>query len=207
MELIDRILRPHLKDFQAYSSARNEYTGKKGVFLDANENPFGSAAGGNWNRYPDPNQQSLKRAITGIKAMDPANTFIGNGSDEAIDLLIRAFCEPGKDQVMIFPPTYGMYGVSARINHAGIQEVSLTDEFQIDVPKALEAIDEHTKLIFVGSPNNPTGNKMNVDDIEALIKHTRGLVVVDEAYIDFSPEQTFVRYVKNYDNLVVCRPQ
>ena len=155
------LLRPHLKTLRPYSSARDDYKGNEGVFLDANENPYGSITEQNWNRYPDPYQKVLKQRIAGIKGVEAENIFLGNGSDEPIDLLFRAFCEPDVDHVIINPPTYGMYQVSADINNVAVKEVLLTADYQLNVEGILEAINERTKMIFICSPNNPTGNDLN----------------------------------------------
>ncbi|MDH5610703.1 MAG: histidinol-phosphate transaminase [Cyclobacteriaceae bacterium] len=205
MKLIDRLVRPHLRDLEPYSSARDEYTGKEGIFLDANENPFGSVVAGEWNRYPDPYQQDLKTAISALKGIKSDRIFLGNGSDEPIDLLTRAFCEPGKDNILIFPPTYGMYQVSAGIHNVPVKKVYLTRDFQLDVAGARQTWDEHTHLTYVCSPNNPTGNKFDRDHIVELLRHAPGYVVVDEAYIDFAPEDSFVRLVDHYENLIVLQ--
>ncbi|MBV6644978.1 MAG: histidinol-phosphate transaminase [Cyclobacteriaceae bacterium] len=205
MELVERLIRGHLKHLEPYSSARDEYTGTKGVFLDANENPHGSVAGDKWNRYPDPYQRSLKLAVSGIKGVPTENLFIGNGSDEPIDLLIRAFCEPSEDHILVFPPTYKMYEVSASIQNVQVKKIQLTDDFQLDVRTAKGVTDEHTKLTFICSPNNPTGNKMRMRDITDILESSKGLVVVDEAYIDFAPDLSFSKRLEEYENLVVLQ--
>src|SRR5690554_2556073 len=152
---IQRLLRPHIANLTPYSSARDEYSGKEGIFLDANENPLGSVTEAPFNRYPDPYQWAVKEMIAQIKKVLPQHIFLGNGSDEAIDLLIRAFCNPGKDNIIILPPTYGMYEVSAEINNVEIKKVALSDDFQIRPVQTLQGVDEHTKIIFICSPNNP----------------------------------------------------
>jgi len=157
---LNSLLRPHIKDLKPYTSARDEYSGKEGIFLDANENPLGSVTQENFNRYPDPYQASLKEELSIIKEVDPKQIFLGNGSDEAIDLLFRAFCNPGKDNVILLPPTYGMYEVSANINDVEVRKVSLTADFQLQPLKILEAADQHSKILFICSPNNPSGNKV-----------------------------------------------
>lgn len=202
---LEKLLRPHIATLQAYTSARDEYTGKEGVFLDANENPFGSITEQDFNRYPDPYQSELKEKIAEIKGVKPSQIFLGNGSDEAIDLLFRAFCNPAKDNVILLPPTYGMYEVSASINNVEVQKVPLSAQFQIRTDKILGAVDKHTKIIFVCSPNNPSGNKVDRDDILYLLKKFKGIVVVDEAYIDFSDEPSFTTELKNFKNLVVMQ--
>ena len=158
MNEIESLLRNHLKGFIPYSTARDDYRGDRGIFLDANENALGSVITKKCNRYPDPLQNHLKQALGKIKAIDPECIFIGNGSDEPIDLLIRAFCEPGIDEILIFPPTYGMYKVAANINNVSVKEVSLTADFQLDMVQIKSAINHQTKIIFICSPNNPTGN-------------------------------------------------
>lgn len=199
------LLRPHIANLQPYTSARDEYTGKEGIFLDANENPYGSVTDEDHNRYPDPYQLELKAEIAKIKKVKPSQLFLGNGSDEAIDLLFRAFCNPGKDNVILLPPTYGMYEVSAGINDVETRKVPLTEDFQLQPDLILKAVDENTKIIFVCSPNNPSGNKVNREDILRLIREFKGLVVVDEAYIDFSDEPSFTTLLGEYGNLLVMQ--
>ncbi|MEX2594531.1 MAG: histidinol-phosphate transaminase [Anditalea sp.] len=202
---INKLLRPHIANLTPYSSARDEYSGKEGVFLDANENPMGSITAENFNRYPDPYQQALKKHIAHIKGIVSQQIFLGNGSDEAIDLLIRAFCNPGKDNIIILPPTYGMYEVSAEINDVSIKRVNLTEEFQIRPIEVLQEVDQFTKIIFICSPNNPTGNQMKSGDILQIIEGFEGLVVVDEAYMDFSEGPSFSRLLGQYPNLLVMQ--
>ncbi|QDH79667.1 histidinol-phosphate transaminase [Echinicola soli] len=202
---LNKLLRPHIAQLKPYSSARDEYTGKEGVFLDANENPFGSITTGSYNRYPDPYQHALKEKISTIKQVPSEQIFIGNGSDEAIDLLMRAFCRPGKDNIIILPPTYGMYEVSADINDIAIKRVNLSEDFQLRPDAILEAVDEHTKIIFICSPNNPSGNKAKREDIFKIIEGFDGLIVVDEAYIDFSDEPSFTQELAHHLNLLVMQ--
>lgn len=202
---LEKLLRPHIATLQAYTSARDEYTGKEGIFLDANENPFGSITEQDFNRYPDPYQLELKEKISQIKGVKTSQIFLGNGSDEAIDLLFRAFCIPEKDNIILLPPTYGMYEVSASINNIEVQKVPLSAAFQLRTDKILGAVDKHTKIIFICSPNNPSGNKVDRDDILYLLKKFKGIVVVDEAYIDFSDEPSFTTELKNFKNLVVMQ--
>jgi histidinol-phosphate aminotransferase len=197
--------RENIKNLQPYSTARDEYKGEAKIYLDANENSFGSPLPANYNRYPDPLQLDLKDAISKIKGVPIENTFLGNGSDEAIDLLIRAFCNPGKDNVIILPPTYGMYEVSANINDVAVKKIDLLPNFQLDLEKIAEAIDQHTKIIFVCSPNNPTGNSIDRSDIETILANFNGLVVVDEAYINFAKQKTFIQELTEYANLVVLQ--
>lgn len=202
---INNILRENIKNLTPYSSARDEFQGEASVYLDANENAFGSPLDENYNRYPDPLQYGVKKRLSEIKGVPARNIFLGNGSDEAIDILVRAFCNPGVDNVILVPPTYGMYEVSANINDIHIKKVPLTEEFQLNIEGIAEAIDDHTKLIFVCSPNNPTGNSMNRDDVETLLANFKGIVVVDEAYINFSRQKTFIQELTEYANLVVLQ--
>ena len=202
---INKILRPNIKNLVPYSSARDEFKGEASVYLDANENAYGSPLIQAYNRYPDPLQHKVKLRLSEIKGVPARNIFLGNGSDEAIDILFRAFCNPGVDNVVLVPPTYGMYEVSANINDVETRKVSLTDEYQLNLEGIAEAIDEHTKLIFLCSPNNPTGNSMNREDIETLLANFGGIVVVDEAYINFSRQKTFIQELTEYANLVVLQ--
>lgn len=210
---VNNLQRENIKNLKPYSTARDEYKGQASVFLDANENSFGSpltvAADGtaykNYNRYPDPLQLDLKDAISKIKGVPIENTFLGNGSDEAIDLLFRAFCEPGKDNVIILPPTYGMYEVSAGINNVEVRKVNLLPNFQLDLDGIAEAINENTKLIFICSPNNPTGNSIVRTDIETVLANFKGLVVIDEAYINYAKQRTFIQELTEYPNLVILQ--
>ena len=202
---INNILRENIKNLVPYSSARDEYQGEASVFLDANENAFGSPLEQQFNRYPDPLQYAVKKRLSEIKGVPPRNIFLGNGSDEAIDILFRSFCNPGVDNVILVPPTYGMYMVSANINDVVVHNVPLTEDFQLNLEGIAEAIDDHTKLIFVCSPNNPTGNSMNRTDVETLLANFKGMVVVDEAYINFSRQKTFIQELTEYANLVVLQ--
>ncbi|MEZ4827043.1 MAG: histidinol-phosphate transaminase [Bacteroidia bacterium] len=199
------LIRPHLRNIQPYSSARDEYKGWEGIFLDANENALGSVPGGDFNRYPDPHQVAVKQKLAVIKRVSEDQIFLGNGSDEAIDLLFRAFCEPGEDEVLLLPPTYGMYQVSADINGIATTSVPLNRDFQIDWPRVKSAIGNHTKLIFLCSPNNPSGNLMDREDIEDILDVAPGLVVVDEAYIDYMPEATLIPLLRHFPRLVVLQ--
>jgi len=199
------LLRENIKNLTPYSSARDEYQGEASVFLDANENAFGSPLEQQYNRYPDPLQFEVKKRLSQIKGVPPRNIFLGNGSDEAIDILFRSFCNPGVDNVILVPPTYGMYQVSANINDIAVKNVPLTEEFQLNLEGIAEAIDEHTKLIFVCSPNNPTGNSIDRTDVETLLANFSGIVVVDEAYINFSRQKTFIQELTEYANLVVLQ--
>lgn len=202
---IKNLQRENIKNLRPYSTARDEYKGQASVYLDANENSFGSPLPENFNRYPDPLQLDLKDALSKIKGVPIENTFLGNGSDEAIDLLFRSFCNPGKDNVIILPPTYGMYEVSANINDVEIRKVNLLPNFQLDLEGIAEAIDENTKLIFICSPNNPTGNSIIRTDIETVLANFKGLVVIDEAYINFAKQRTFIQELTEYPHLVILQ--
>jgi len=203
---LSNIIRQHILTLAPYSSARDEYTGKEGIFLDANENPFGSVIEGNYNRYPDPYQTDIKEKLAVIKGVRPAQIFLGNGSDEAIDLLIRATCEPKEDNILIMPPTYGMYKVCADVQNTPVIQVPLTIDFQINTEAVLAAVTPHTKLIWICSPNNPSGNLVSREAILAILeKFTTGLVIVDEAYIDFADAESFTKLLDTYPNLVVLQ--
>ncbi|MGN6605291.1 MAG: histidinol-phosphate transaminase [Ginsengibacter sp.] len=200
---IESLVRENIKKLKPYSSARSEYRGTADVFLDANENSYGSPLDENYHRYPDPLQWKLKQKLSKIKGVPPQNIFVGNGSDEVIDIAYRIFCEPGKDNVIICPPTYGMYKVCAEINSVEVKEVLLKPDFQLDIEGILSAMDEHTKLLFICSPNNPTGNSFNRPDVEFLLNNFRGIVLIDEAYINFSRQKPFIQELTEYENLVV----
>ncbi|ABG58541.1 histidinol-phosphate transaminase [Cytophaga hutchinsonii] len=202
---LDSILRDNIKNAKPYSSARDEYKGTEGIFLDANENPYGSAIQKMVNRYPDPLQRDVKTALSALKNVSAEHIFFGNGSDEPIDLLIRATCQPGKDSILILPPTYGMYEVSAGINDVDIISVPLTKAFDLDVDAILAAVKTHTKIIFICSPNNPTGNLMSEDKVKRILNAFSGIVVVDEAYIDFADTKGFVPLLDQYPNMVVLQ--
>ncbi len=202
---INKLLRPHLRNLTPYSSARDEFQGTAEVYLDANENAFGSTSKDIYRRYPDPYQTELKSRIGEIKDIGIENIFLGNGSDEPIDLLIRAFCNPKTDKIMITPPTYGMYEVSANISDVEIVKVELSEDFMLDPTRILESIDENVKIIFLCSPNNPTGNSIDKRDIIEIVKKTQGLVVLDEAYIDFSPNRSLISELNNYPNLIILQ--
>ncbi|MBO9561809.1 MAG: histidinol-phosphate transaminase [Niastella sp.] len=202
---LNNILRENIKKLVPYSSARDEFSGEASIYLDANENSLGSPLTKWYNRYPDPLQKKVKEKLSGIKGVPVENMFIGNGSDECIDVLMRAFCDPGKDNIIICPPTYGMYEVSANINDVAIKKVPLTPAFQLDLPAIEEAVDDNTKMIFICSPNNPTGNSLERDDIEVLLNNYFGLVVIDEAYINFSRFRSFTQELQDYPNLVVMQ--
>ena len=202
---LENLIRENIKRLTPYSSARKEFSGAAQIFLDANENSFGSPLEKNYNRYPDPLQLKIKEKIAAINNVEPSEIFIGNGSDEAIDLLFRIFCEPKKDNILICPPTYGMYEVSAEINDVSIKKINLTENFQLDLPAIENAVDANTKLLFICSPNNPTGNSFAREDILNLARNFAGIVVVDEAYIHFSRETSLINEINNFPNLVVLQ--
>ncbi len=203
---LQNIVRKHILNLAPYSSARDEYTGKEGIFLDANENPIGSATPENWNRYPDPYQWQIKEKLAPLKGCRPTQIFLGNGSDEPIDLIIRLTCEPQHDNVIILPPTYGMYEVSASVNNVEIQKINLTSDYQINTEKVLSAINPKTKLIFICSPNNPTGNIIDRHAILKIINNfQQGIVVIDEAYNDFADEPSFIPELDNFPNVMVLQ--
>jgi histidinol-phosphate aminotransferase len=200
MEL-NKLLRKNIQTLKPYSSARDEYTGEAMVFLDANENPFNQP----YNRYPDPLQKELKEKIAALKEIETQNIFLGNGSDEPIDLLIRAFCEPGTDSIITLNPTYGMYQVASDINNVEVKKISLTETFDLDNDEILKAINENTKIIFLCSPNNPTGNNLNHEKMLSLLNQFAGLVVIDEAYIDFAPGKSLLPRLAEFPNLVILQ--
>ena len=198
---VNKLVRDSVKKLTPYSCARDEFTGKTGIFMDANENPYG-----NLNRYPDPYQSQLKKAISKVKEIKEEDIFLGNGSDEIIDLCLRVFCNPGVDKALTFTPTYGMYEVSSSVNDIEVIKVPLNDSFQIDLKKAEASFsDKNLKLIFICSPNNPTANSMNFKDVEYIITKFNGIVVIDEAYIDFSEKPSFVNLVNKYPNLIILQ--
>jgi histidinol-phosphate aminotransferase len=202
---LDRLIRENIKSLKPYSSARSEFSGAASVYLDANENSFGSPLTKWYNRYPDPLQWEVKKKMAGIKKVDAENMLLGNGSDECIDLLIRAFCNPKQDNIIICPPTYGMYEVYAHINDVPVKEVPLTTAYQLNLEALEGAIDAYTKIIFFCSPNNPTGNSLDREDIEMVLNNFDGIVVVDEAYINYSRHRSFTTELKDYPNLVVMQ--
>lgn len=202
---LNALLRKNIKNLTPYSSARDEFRGEARIFLDANENSFGSPLTRWYNRYPDPLQWKVKEKLSQIKGVPPSQIFIGNGSDECIDLLIRSVCEPGIDNIIICPPTYGMYQVCADINNVPVKKIPLTPDFQLNLPAIEEAIDDHTKIIFLCSPNNPTGNSLIKEDVEVVLNNYFGLAVIDEAYINFSRQRSFVQLLNDYPNLVVLQ--
>jgi histidinol-phosphate aminotransferase len=209
---VKNLIRPNILNLKPYTSARDIYGGE-GILLDANENSFGSTVNGieikseqvELNRYPDPNQKDLREIVGKYFSIPSENLFFGVGSDEIIDLLIRIFCEPGKDSVLIPEPTYGMYKVACDINNVSTKEVLLTDDFQIDLNEVQNNFTKDTKIIFLCSPNNPTGNLLNKDDILSLCKNYNSIIIVDEAYIDFAGNSQLSNEVQNYPNLILLR--
>ncbi len=199
--MITDLIRKNILQLKPYSAARDEFKGTAQVFLDANENPYDTA----YNRYPDPLQVKLKESIAHLKGVKALEIFLGNGSDEAIDLLIRAFCEPNQDTILITEPTYGMYSVCAGVNSVAVVSAPLTPDFEIDLPLVLSSITFTTKIIFLCSPNNPSGNLLDKGKIEHIIKHFHGLVVIDEAYIDFANDLGFAPSLSQYSNLVILQ--
>lgn len=203
---LKKIVRSNIASLIPYSSAREDFKGDAEILLDANENAIGSAISTHaLNRYPDPLQLKVKEKLGKLKGVAPANIFLGNGSDEAIDILIRAFCNPGKDNIVILPPTYGMYEVAARINDIEVKRVNLKGDMQLDLSAINHVIKKNTKLIFVCNPNNPTGSIINKIDIEKLLNSFNGVVVVDEAYIDFADRPSMLQDISKYPNLVVLQ--
>ncbi|MDR0725702.1 MAG: histidinol-phosphate transaminase [Prevotellaceae bacterium] len=199
--ILQNIIRKNIVALKPYSCARDEFKGDDAIFLDANENPFGVL-----NRYPDPYQNKLKQKLARLKDVPDDKIFVGNGSDEVIDLAFRIFCRPGIDRALSFPPTYGMYKVSAAINEVEMLEIPLRNDFQIDLPALTPLFDdERLKVIFVCSPNNPTGNLMNPDDIRFILENFAGIVFVDEAYIDFAGSQSLISDIDKYPNLIVAQ--
>lgn len=200
---INKLVRPNVASLKPYSSARDEYqsTGNSMIFLDANENPFPT----NVNRYPDPQQRYLKLELGALKGIFHEHILLGNGSDEVLDLIFRAFCEPGKSNVITLPPTYGMYGVLANINDIENREILLSEEFEPQVEKILQAVDEQSKIIFLCSPNNPTGNSFSEEKVREILQRFKGLVVIDEAYIDFSEKESWLKKLNEYPNLVITQ--
>lgn len=198
---IESLVRANIAALQPYSTARDEYEGELGVFLDANESPFNNG----YNRYPDPHQKQLKERLSEIKGVPSRNIFVGNGSDEAIDLVFRVFCEPRKDNVVAITPSYGMYKVAAAMNDVELREVALGENFSLPTDELLAATDEHTKAIFLCSPNNPTGNSFPREEMLRLVDEFEGLVVVDEAYIDFAEAESLKSEIFNCPNLIILQ--
>lgn len=202
---LDSLVRENIKSLSPYSTARDEFSGFASVYLDANENAYGSAVKGSYNRYPDPKQILLKNELAAIKPVSQENIIIGNGSDELIDLAFRIFCEPGKDNVIVCPPTYGMYAVCAKINQVEIKEVPLTVRYQLDMENIFSSVNDRTKIIFVCSPNNPSGNVMNAADLTRLCNNFKGIVFLDEAYIDFADDESFLQNLISLPNLFIIQ--
>ncbi len=198
---LEQLLRKNIQELTPYSCARDEFQGQASVYLDANENPYN----GPYNRYPDPLQCELKEKISAIKCLRPGQVFLGNGSDESIDVLIRAFCEPRTDNVVAIEPTYGMYRVAAGINDVAYRTVLLDEQYQMDADRILAACDTHTKLVFLCSPNNPTGNSMSRAEILKLLDQFKGILVLDEAYIDFASEPSMMSRLDDYPSLVILQ--
>ena len=201
---INNLIRDNIRAIKPYSSARDDFkdvSTNDMVFLDANENPFENGV----NRYPDPLQKNLKKIVSKIKKIGEESIFIGNGSDEVLDLIVRAFCEPNKDNIITLPPTYGMYGVIAEINAVENRKVLLNNDFQPEVKNILEQIDSNTKILFLCSPNNPTGNSFEASIVEELVQNFEGLVIIDEAYIDFSNEQSWLSRLEMFPNLIIVQ--
>jgi histidinol-phosphate aminotransferase len=201
--MIDPLLlvRKNISELSPYSTARDEYSGPLGIYLDANENPYNNE----YNRYPDPHQRLLKERLSQIKKTSADTIFVGNGSDEAIDLVFRVFCDPGRDNAVSIAPTYGMYKVAAAINNVEMREVRLREDFSLDVEALLAAADARSRLLFICSPNNPTGNSFPAEEIERLIREFKGIVVLDEAYIDFSESPGFLERLEEFPNLIILQ--
>ncbi len=200
---IQNLVRKNIKQMKPYSSARDEFTeaSSEMTFLDANENPFQNGV----NRYPDPKQQSVKELLSGLKGLPMDQILLGNGSDEVLDLIFRAFCEPKEDNVILLPPTYGMYSVLANLNNIEIKEVLLSDSFDVKVKETLEIVTKNSKIIFLCSPNNPSGNSFSADKIQKIAEEFNGLVVIDEAYIDFSSQESWLEKLNEYPNLIITQ--
>ena len=198
---LNELVRPNIQKLKPYSSARDEYQGEASVFLDANENPLNQP----YNRYPDPLQRELKIKVAAIKGVHPDQLFFGNGSDEPIDLLYRVFCEPRIDNVVAIDPTYGMYKVCADINDVEYRSVLLNEDFDLDAETLLKAVDDHTKVIFLCSPNNPTGNDLSIQAVREVLDTFKGITVIDEAYIDFSDRESYIDLLSSYPNLIILQ--
>lgn len=202
MKPLEQLVRPNIWSLAPYSSARDEYSGKEAhVFLDANENPYNAP----YNRYPDPLQREVKQLLERVKGVPAENIFLGNGSDEAIDLPYRIFCEPGRDNVVSIAPTYGMYQVCADINNIECRQVLLDDDFTLNADKLLNACDAHTKIIWLCSPNNPTGNSLDRDEMMKVVEGFEGIVIVDEAYIDFAHQMSLRQELPTHPNLIILQ--
>lgn len=201
MSSINELVRKNILELKPYSSARDEFSATADVYLDANENPYQSE----YNRYPDPHQKKVKEKLASIKNVNPNQIFLGNGSDEAIDLLIRIFCEPANDSILITEPTYGMYSVCAGINNVKVDSITLTENFELDAETLLDVCKPTTKLIFLCSPNNPTGNLLNKESITKILNQFKGIIVIDEAYIDFANDEGFLPVLNQFSNLVILQ--
>ncbi len=202
---IEDLVRENIKDLSPYSSARDEFTGNASVYLDANENSLGSPLPKWYNRYPDPHQQQLKEAIAAVKGIPAPHIFLGNGSDECIDILYRCFCNPCVDNTVVCPPTYGMYEVSAHINDVEVRRVPLLPEFELDLISIENAVNANTKILWLCYPNNPTGNCFDRADIEIILNNFSGIIVIDEAYINFSKYRSFTNILKEYPNVIILQ--
>ncbi|ALD22618.1 histidinol phosphate aminotransferase [Hymenobacter sp. DG25A] len=202
---LDSLVRPNIRTMKPYSSARDEFQGEAHVMLDANENSLGSAGPERFNRYPDPMQRAVKAELALLKGVRPEQIFLGNGSDEAIDLLVRLTCTPGQDSILILPPTYGMYEVAANLNDVRIERLPLTADFQLSAETVAGVLASEAKLVFLCSPNNPTGNLLHANAIEEILRGFRGLVVVDEAYADFAAAPSWTSHLDEFPNLVVLQ--
>lgn len=202
---LKRLVRKNIWDLIPYSSARSEYKNISGILLDANENSLGSVLDNGLNRYPDPHQEKLKSEISQQNKINPNKIFVGNGSDEAIDLLLRAFCEPGRDKIVIFPPTYGVYAVFAQTNNVEVYSVAQFPDFTLDITTYKSKLSTNIKITFICDPNNPSGNCYSDDQIESILKTSQSIVVIDEAYIDFASRESWISKIDNYPNLVVLQ--
>ncbi|TGE24388.1 histidinol-phosphate transaminase [Hymenobacter aquaticus] len=202
---LETLIRPNIRAMQPYSSARDEFQGEARVMLDANENSLGSAGPQQFNRYPDPHQRAVKAELAQLKGVEPAQIFLGNGSDEAIDLLVRLTCRPGQDHILILPPTYGMYEVAANLNDVRLERIPLTPDFQLAPEAVAHIVASDAKLVFLCSPNNPTGNLLHAEAVEQVLRGFRGLVVVDEAYADFAAAPSWTTRLAEFPNLVVLQ--
>lgn len=201
MTNLQKIIRPNILRLKAYSSARDEFSGSAGIYMDANENPYNTG----YNRYPDPHQRAIKARLAVLKGTGEKNIFLGNGSDEPIDLLFRLTCEPGTHNALVLDPSYGMYEVSAMINDIELRKIPLTPEFQLDRAGIMKRIDENSRLLFLCSPNNPTGNLLDKNDLRRLFHTFPGLIILDEAYIDFADDPGFIAELPAFPNLVVLQ--
>ncbi len=198
---IQKLIRPSILNLKAYSSARHNFNKEASVFLDANENPFDNGI----NRYPDPFQRDLKKRISLLKQQPVENIFIGNGSDEALDVIVRSFCEPKEDNIIICPPTYGMYKVTADIHNVSVLEVPLNENFEVDVTQILETANEHSKLLILCSPNNPTGNSIDFNTLRQIAENFKGIIIIDEAYIDFSTNASALKCLTEFPQIIVMQ--